>query len=313
MALPEALRTLRLRDQSVGTISLPSTPNRNLHGVGLAACQTGWTLQGLYLDDEGALVTTSPITIGLAEVPTGRAIRYTDPALADRAYLLDFKAFGYDRVSGRVRVLDTSNDDAVVLEMNVDGTPSSLLRAPGLGPAGCFDTGFWKASKGEETTFGPALGIYDPANLHYVGLRLNPTVNLVLLFTLKASERGRNDVINTSFEKIRENPELVPIRGYLERRVNADAPADATGPLIELQEYPIERGKIVAAFPTGDVAGPMRIAIEGIVLPTWDGPGSGATFDKIRAEVLFVTDTEGEEVPLPSQPDWFERPPVVLP
>lgn len=313
LALPPALRTIRLSDDDVGTISDPKTPTRKMNGFGLASCQTGWTFQGLYFNDDGTLVATAPFTIGLATVPTGRQVRYVDPDIPNRALSLDFSQFGLDRVTGTVRVLDTASNDDVLLEMTVDGPPTSLVRAPGLGPAGCFDTGFWKATAGDDDVFGPALGVYDPANLHYVGLRISPTENIVLLFTLKPGERGRGDVINTSFAKIEENPELIPVRGYVERRVNRSDTGSKTGPVIEIVELPIEQGDIIASFPTGKVAGPMRIALKNVVLPEWDSDWSGVTIEKLRAEVLFVTDTKGEEVPLPSRPDWFERPPVVLP
>jgi hypothetical protein len=57
----------------------------------------------------------------------------------------------------------------------------------------------------------------------------------------------------------------------------------------------------------------MRIQLEDARFPDWDGPLSGATIDLFRAEVLFVTDTHGDDVPLPAPPEWFERAPVVLP
>jgi hypothetical protein len=210
-------------------------------------------------------------------------------------------------------VLDTANDDTVVLEMTIDGRPTALVRAPGLGPMGCFDTGFWKLKNGDEQVFGPVSAVYDPANLHYVGARLTPTTSLVFLFTLRDGERGQGDLITTTAEKIREKPDTFPIRMYLERRVNESGVADATGPLTKRIEAPLESGKLYASFPTGEVGGPMRIQLEDAKLPEWDGPLSGATIDLFRAETLFVTDTHGEDVPLPAPPEWFERPPVVLP
>lgn len=313
MTMPPALRTMRLADRSVGTITAPQTPERTLNALGLAACQTGWTFQGLYFNDEGVLVATQPMSVGLAEIPVGKKVKYQSPDTEGRALLLDFDAFGYDRIVGTLTVLDTTANDAPLLKLHVDGKPTALANAPGLGPAGCFDTGYWMAESGDEKKFGPVTAVYDPANLHYVGARITPTVSLVFLFTLKPAERGQGDLIKTTVAKIQEKPDLIPIRIYLERRTNEASPKAETGPLIKLEEHPLVAGELFASFTTGEVGGPIRLELKGAEFPKWDGPLSGAKVDRIRLETLFVTDSEGEEVPLPSQPDWFERPPVVLP
>ena len=64
-------------------------------------------------------------------------------------------------------------------------------------------------------------------------------------------------------------------------------------------------GALRASFAGDPKSGSLRVQIDRLRFPDWEGPLSGEVVSTIRAEALFVTDQKGSTVPIPSSPAWL--------
>lgn len=283
---------MRLPDAPVGTYFDREVPEGvPLRAVGLNLCQTGWVLQG-FVERDGSLAATPTLPIHYATLPSGPA-EHRDPAIPGQAIVLDFKAPSMRHLNGTLRIVeDGSTDD--IMKMTILGAPVGIASAPGLGPQGCFTTGYYQMALGAEKRVGPVSAVWDNKRLHYIGLRLTEQHGIGIWLHLEPTNRQPQNVIRGDLETVGEKPTRFPLRVVFEtRRTTVDG--------VVVDETPATAGKFLAAFVKASPQGPVRVELTDLVFPDWDGPLANATVE-VRAEALFVTDLVGPGVPVPSEP-----------
>lgn len=294
LALPTQVLAMRLPPgSSVGTYFDAELPDGvPLRAVGLNLCQPGWILQG-FIERDGALAATPPLPLPYATLPT-LPTQIRDPRIPSQALVLDFDVATMRHLKGTIRVsADDGQPDP--MKMTIDGAPIGISTGPGIGAQGCFTTGYYQVQLGTDVRVGPVSAVWDQKRLHYVGLRLTDKYGIGIWLHLEPAHRQPQNIIRGDLATVAEKLERFPFRVVFETR-------ETTPTGVEVQETPATAGRMMAAFVKASPQGPIRIDLEQLQFPAWDGPLSGVTADKIRVEALLVTDIEGSGVPVPSEP-----------
>lgn len=304
----------RLEGRRVGEIMLrrDGEPVEGvLHGVGLNMCQTGWVLQGYFSVEGGAIEPTTPFLIQLDELPTGRTVRYDDPKIEGSYLRLDLEEASWDRLAGALAIVERDGGEEV-FEMKFDGPPSGIATGPGLGAQGCYLTGYWAARlAGEDGALrGMALGIKRPRNTYDVMLIFDDRHALGVTMRLGRNQRVPGNLIRAPLERILRDPSQFPLRVLYRERESREIEGDRLAPNPPLWEgTPVASGQLYAGFSKARDTGPVRIHMEDIPLPDdWPEPLGGQTIERLRAEVMFVTEASGKRIPAPGPPQWWRRP-----
>lgn len=300
LGYPARVLDLRLRGEPVGTYRDSQYPGGvPLQAIGANLCQTGWVVQGFLRPEGGTLVATPPFHLPVANLPVGKAYQHRDPDAPGRELAIDLERSGAERLAGSLSVRADDSPEPI-LEMTFDGAPVGIATGPGLGGRGCFTTGYWDLEVGGEQKKGPVTAVWDEEATYYVGARLNDEFGIGLWLVLRPTHRQPQNVIRADLARVQEKPRLFPMRVVFERRV----PDDDGG--MRVEETPATSGELVAAFQRANPQGPLRVQLDNLVFPAWEGPLSGRTVS-LQIETLFVTDPLGSAVPIPSAPTFKKQ------
>lgn len=296
LAVPTGVLDMRLRGAPVGTFVDRDYPDGvPLQAFGLNLCQTGWIAQGFLRRDDN-LVATPPLPINLPTIPTGSPVQHRHEGIDGRTMRLDFSRASMTQLKGELSIVDDTTNETI-MSMVVDGEPVGIASGPGLGARGCFTTGYWQMSDGGQKLRGPVTAVWDEERLYYVGLRLTEQHGLGLWFFVKPTHRQPQYVIRGDLAAVAEKPKTSPFRVVFETRRRTD-----TGMTVD--ETPATTGQMKAAFLKAHPKGPLRVELEDLEFPRWDGPMSGRVVEQVRLETLVVTDIDGSGVPLPVEPNF---------
>lgn len=291
LALPVKVRAMRLPEGSVGAYRDQELKQpARLMAVGLNLCQTGFVLQG-YIERDGELAVTPALAIPRDVLPTEPTTIFS-PRIPDQMFHLDLQEASMARLKGTVRILQKGSADEV-MRMVIDAEPIGITTGPGLGAQGCFTTGSYDLELGDQQRQGPVSAVYDGKRLHYVGMRLTEKYGIGVWLHLEPTHRQPQNVIRGDLATVGEKPKRFPFRVVFETRT-MEAGA------VVVHETPATEGDLMAAFVKANPQGPIRIELENLKFPDWDGPLSGVTVDRVRTEAMIVTDIEGVGVPVPS-------------
>lgn len=301
LAWPLEVLAMRLPDGHVGELrskDLPGGETIPLKAIAVNLCQTGWFVQGL-VEQDGKLQTSAGFLLEFAQIPNHKFI-YEVPDVTKSHLVVDLQQLSLEKAKGSLTVIDVASQQST-FSMSFDGIPVGVPAQPGFSAQGCFTTGYFRLPDGVQ---GPATAVFDGDDLFYVGMRLSEQHSLVVMLSMRADLRKPQNVIQGSLEHVAIDPQKFPFRVLLEKRTNSGEIGEKSGPLIQTEQIPIQKGTIRAAFLSTDPKGPLRIDLRDLELPTWDGPLSGAKLDRVQAEVLFVNDPKSPVIPVPSEPNW---------
>ncbi len=298
IAAPHKLLQMRMdQTKPIGNIVVEDSEPQPLEGFGLNRCQTGFVFQGYYKEGD-KLVSTPHFNVQLGEVPLGRAFVYDDPMIETTVLKMNVSAFDLDNVKGVISLNDAATG-VERMKMTLDGPPTTVATAPGVGPMGCYTTGYYLAD-GKQ---GPVVAVWDGNELFYVGIQLTENRSLTVEFAMRGGQRRPENMIQASLKRVFEKPDRFPFRVNFEKRFNAEPVYDKTGPQLSVQKTPVESGNIRAAFRSSSPNGPIRIELENITIPPDHGELSGKTVN-FKVEAEFVSDLKGRLVPVPIPPQW---------
>ncbi len=165
---PEALSALEeeVAGRDIGRLSGEIFgQDRVVRHVVRAQCGAGSVLQVIY-DEDGALRVTPGMAVRFFGLQTGQPVTYTE---GDFEITVDFDHDTPDRLAGHLRI--TYREDGVervYADLNVDGRPSTMLRAPNLRGKGrmplfeqCFPNGYFRAVEADGTEHRGLLHVTD--------------------------------------------------------------------------------------------------------------------------------------------------------
>lgn len=286
LATPKRVLDLRLKND-VGTFEGGET-KQPLVGFGLNACQPGYYLQG-YTRTDGELNPAPLLHVPRAKIPTGKSVT----PLANGAELhIDAKEFNLAKVDA---TLEVKKAGVTVLKYVVNGTPSTVANTRGLGSQGCFTTGVFSLEHEGRTITGPVTAVYDNATLYVVVIQLTEQHHILFQLDIRPHLRKPGAIIRGSLRRVLEEPKKFPFRTTFVERTDDDAKSP---PLVS-QEWIAADGDVYAAWQTEKAEGPIRVALEKLNFPKWDGPLSGEMVE-IKVVTSIVADPRGIAVPQPA-------------
>ncbi len=288
-ALPMVVLDMRLRSKTpAGEMHQRGIENAvPLQAVGLNLCQTGWVLQGFFRDRDGRLQATPPLP--LPRLVAGERFEHRDPAVEGQSIVTEFSQASLENLTGTLKVLD---DDVEVpsLRLDIDTRPVGIAAGKGLGALGCFTTGEWSLNVGSTDARGPAAAVWDNKLTFWLGARLDESHSVDVWLTIPPQHRQPGRVVRGDLGRVLAEPKKYPFRVVFSEGIGEGK-----------TEVPATSGKFSASFTRANPEGPIRVEIENLEFPPWDGPLAGTTVDQFRIETLVVTDIEGSRVPIPGK------------
>lgn len=300
-ATPMTLKALHLdRAARVGALSLPGQAEpRPLVAVGLNPCLEGWALQGFYLEgqDSPKLMATQAYRLPQASLKLNASMRLQDIDHPTRELTLKLTHHDEARIAGELEVkAQDAKGSSEVTTLRFDGPNQGLVASEGLGPKGCFSTGYAHRPGDPSSYLGPVTGVWERVGFYTISLWLDGQTRLSVLWRVAPQHIKAGELVKLDLASVFKAHDQHDVRVLFETLKPAEGDQPASW-----QKEPVEAGQLTISAQKTDVAGPLRVELRDIKLtPALRSRAAWASTPLMPPLTLvagFSTDRRGLSVP----------------
>lgn len=316
LATPSLLVAKKLHHKPIGTLetSLPGQKKEThkLMAIGVAPCYNGWGMIPFTKTADGAAVPGQPMLLTHSKVHPKRDLEATIlGTMPAHKVIQNYTHFSPSRIAGTWSWRVKSGDKEIHTQAHFDGAPTPLSSGMGLGLAGCFSTGHFKATFGTQTLLGTAVGHIKNRKSYHLHFMLDDAHAITVLIDLEAHRRQEGMFIDEDLSKIFKNFKDFPLRAFFEtkeqRPLTKHNTKDIPTTHVVWGQSALKTGHIKIHFAQKTIESPITIELQQVSIPKgFSTFTQGATLKHLRAVITPVTDPKGIRVPHTKPPKWWK-------